>query len=294
MRVTDRMTFDGAALSTGQARDQMQAAAEVSSSGLKLVHPGDDPAGAGQLIAHRLNQQRLKSIVEGAFAARGELATADGALETVGNALQRARELAVQMSNDTLDASGRAAGAAEAGTLLQEAVAALNTRQGDRYLFGGNLDDKPPFDAAGGYHGDSGVRRIEVAPGVTQAVSVRADLAVKGAAGGTDALATLQQLQAALQANDTSAIKGTLDALDKSVSQLAYGRSATGLSMNALDAAAAAGTIARDGETRQISNLQDADVVDAATKLALAQRALEASLQASAQSFKLTLLDFLK
>jgi flagellar hook-associated protein 3 FlgL len=173
-------------------------------------------------------------------------------------------------------------------------VAALNTKQGDRYLFGGDLDDQPPFDGTGGYHGDAGVRRIELAPGMSQQVSVRADVAIKGAGGGTDVLATLQSLQTALQNNDTAGIKTTLDALDKSVSQVAEARSSAGLSMNALDAAVSAGTLARDGETRQISNLQDADVVDSATKLALAQRALEASLSASAQSFKLTLLDYLK
>jgi flagellar hook-associated protein 3 FlgL len=42
------------------------------------------------------------------------------------------------------------------------------------------------------------------------------------------------------------------------------------------------------------SRLSDADFVDAATQLALSQRSLEASLAATAQGFKLTLVDSLR
>ncbi len=294
MRVTDMMTYSNAMASSGRARDNVDAASEETSSGLRLVHPGDDPGAAGQVVAHSLSKSRLTAIVSGATAAGDELRTADGALQTVNNAIQRAQELAVQMSNDTLNAAGRSAGAAEIGNLLQEVVSVMNTKQGNRYLFGGNLDDKPPFDPSGAYSGDAGVRRIEVAPGVTQAVSIRADIAIKGVGGGVDVLATMQKLQTALQANDTSGVQGTIDALSKSNDQVSLARTGAGVSMNALDATVAAGTIARDGETKQISHLQDADVVDSTTKLALAQHALEASLSASAQSFKFSLMDFIK
>ena len=42
----------------------------------------------------------------------------------------------------------------------------MNTQEAGRYLFGGNIDRTPPFDAAGTYAGDTGVRQVEVAPGL--------------------------------------------------------------------------------------------------------------------------------
>jgi flagellin-like hook-associated protein FlgL len=42
------------------------------------------------------------------------------------------------------------------------------------------------------------------------------------------------------------------------------------------------------------ASLSDADYVDAATQLAFSQRALEASYAATAQGFKLSLLDYLR
>ena len=294
MRVTDRMIFDSASVSSGRARDEVQAATNEASSGIKLTHPGDDPAAAGQLVSRQLSQSRFTAMVSSADAASQSLRTADNAMQSVSDTLTRARELAVQLSNDTADAGMRSAGAAEMKGLVQSMVSALNLRSGDRYLFGGFADDKPPYDANGVYLGDAGVRQLEVAPGLTTNVSVRADVAISGANGGVDILATLQSLATAMGTNDATAIKGSLDNLDKGTTQLANARAAAGASVGTLDAASSVARSALDGEKKSIVGLQEADAISSATRLALAQRALEASISAATQSFKLTLLDSIR
>ncbi len=291
MRVTDRMTFDQAAHGIAKARERQEEAVGRASSGLRVSHPGDDPAAAGLIASTKVNEQRQESIRETVSRASDELSSADGALDGIGQLLSRARELAVQLSNDTYSAAERAAAVDEVNGLFRSAVALGNTTVGNRFIFGGNKDGASPFDAAGNYVGDTAVRQVEIAPGVLQDASVRADVALKGVGGGSDVFATLSSLSTALSTNDLTNIRASLTGLDAGITQLSSARSRGGSAMAVLDAAASASRAGRDAATTEISNLGDADIFKAATELALSERALEASLSASVKSFSLSLLD---
>jgi flagellar hook-associated protein 3 FlgL len=234
---------------------------------------------------------RFESIVQSVNRAADELSAADGALDGVGNVMSRARELAVQLSNSTYSVSERASAATEVNGLLQQTLGLLNTRVGNRYIFGGTLDSAAPFDSTGNYSGDGGVRQVEIAPGVVQNASVRADIAVKGVGGGTDVIATLTALSTALLSNNVAGVQATLSGFDAGITQVATARSGAGSAMSVLDAAAEAGRAGKLAEETTLSHLADADAIEAASRLALAERALDASLTASARSFRLTLLD---
>lgn len=291
MRVTEKMIFEGAASTAGKARARAEEAMEQASTGLRVSHPGDDPGAAGLIAFHRMGAIRFDSIVQSVTRATDELGAADGALNGVGNVLSRARELAVQLSNSTYSASERATAASEVSGLLQQTVGLLNTRVGNRYIFGGTSDATPPFDATGGYLGDVGTRQVEIAPGIWQDASVRADVALKGVGGGTDVLATLTALSSALASNDVAGVQASLTGLDAGIGQVAAARSGAGTAMSVLDAAAEAGRAGKDSEEITLSNLADADAIESASRLALAERALDAALTASARSFRLSLLD---
>jgi len=294
VRVTDSLVFQSAIRSTGSARERAQRAMEVASSGSRVSHPGDDPAAAGMIEAFGMSTVRLDAVARNAGLAHSELQAADSALDGIGNALSRARELAVSLSSAGHGAAERGYGAAEVGQLLAEVVARANTRFGNRFVFGGNRDGAAPFDAAGNYLGDAGVRQVEIAPGVLQDASVRADVALKGAGGGLDVLAALQALQAALAANDEAGIRATLPALETSIGQLAQARSEAGLGMDAFATATEAAKIAATDEKTRAAHLGEVDLIESSIQLTQTQRALEASLSASAQSFRLTLLDYLR
>ncbi len=291
MRVTDQMIYGSAAHDAGRARDRMEEASQQVSTGARFVHPGDDPVSAGMLVPQRIGQARYQAILSTTGRANDEISAADDALSGLSDIFSRARELAVQFANSPYDATQRAVGARETSTLFQQALALLNTRVDNRYVFGGNLDASPPFDAAGNYLGDTAVRRVEIAPGVLQDSSVRGDVVAKGVGGGTDALAALQNLTIALTNNSLAGVQATLDSLDQSIAQVATGRSQTGTIESVLDAAGNVARTARDAEQVRASHEVDADAVDSSSKLALAQRALDASLTAASESFKLTLLN---
>jgi flagellar hook-associated protein 3 FlgL len=290
MRVTDKMIFERAKVSMGANRDRVQEAVAENASGLRVEHAWDDPGVNAPVVAHRLAIKRFEAIQTVATRTSEELVAADNALGSIGETLSRARELAVQLSNDTYSAQDRTGAAIEIRQLLGHAVGSLNTQVGNRYIFGGNKDATPPFDAAGTYLGDTGVRRVEVFPGVMQDASIRADIVAKGVGGGVDLLATLDTLATALASNDVAAVRAALTPLDQGITQISVGRAQGGAAMNTLDVAVAAARRAADGEKQTISELTEADVFEAATRLQLAERALEASLSAAVRSFDLTLL----
>jgi flagellar hook-associated protein 3 FlgL len=175
--------------------------------------------------------------------------------------------------------------------MVSQAVALLNTRFGDRYLFGGNKDNVPPFDGAGNYLGDTGVRQVEIAPGELEDASVRADVIAKGVGGGVDVLGALQTFSTALGANDITTIQGTITELSNAIGQVSAGRTKLGSAMNLFDTAAETSRISVVAEQKSTSQLVEVDAIEAASRLALAQRALDAALTASARSFDLTLLN---
>jgi flagellar hook-associated protein 3 FlgL len=294
VRVTDRLTFDHAAQDTGRARDASEVARRQVARGTRVEHPGDDPATAGLIAAHGLTGERFRALSQAAGLASDELGATDGALGNIADALSRARQLAVQFSNAGYPAAQTQMGAQEVKALTGGIVSMLNTRHGNRYLFGGTRDDAPPFAADGSYLGDAGLREVEIAPGVLQQANVRADVVMKGAGGGVDALGALQALEAALQAHDQAGVRATLDALDASIAQVSAGRAQAGTAMHAFDVAVSAGKITADDEEATAAKLGEVDLVDASVRLAMAQHALEASLSATAQSFRLTLLDYLR
>jgi flagellar hook-associated protein 3 FlgL len=275
-----------------RAREAAQAAQDVVARGTRISHPGDDPAGAGKMVALQMSSERFAAIQNATAVASDELGAADAALDGVSTALSRARELAVQLGSGGYSDSQRAMGGEEIGYLIGQVVSSLNTRLGNLYLFGGNRDGDAPFTSTGVYLGDDAARQVEVAPGVYQQANVRADV-MMGVAAGTDVFGTLQALRTALEGNDTDGVRNVLDALDESINQVATARAQTGASMNALDAASAAARLTSGDDQIRAVKQGEVDIAEAAIQLQATQTALQASLAAAAHSFRISLLDYL-
>jgi flagellin len=91
-----------------RTNNQMQTALERLSSGLRINRAKDDAAGLA--IANRFTSQirGLEQANRNASDGISLLQTAEGALDEVGNMLQRMRELAVQAANDTVSTADKA------------------------------------------------------------------------------------------------------------------------------------------------------------------------------------------
>lgn len=293
MRVSDTYMFDLANSRLMRSRAESTLAGDRVSSGKRVETPWDDSAAAGLITRFAQDRSRQDAMMTAADRASEELGVVDGAFDQVLTSLTRASELAVQLSNDTYGAADRRNAAAEVQQLFQSVLGQINMRYGDRYVFGGMRDDAPPFDPAGNYLGDANIRRVEIAPGILQDASVRSDVAFKGAGGGIDVLTALSSFATALTTNDTTGIRTAIRALADGTQQVTASRSRAGAMMNVFDLASSTARINRDTATAGRSKLEDVDIIEASTRFAAAEQALQASMSASAKSFKLTLLDVL-
>jgi flagellar hook-associated protein 3 FlgL len=291
VRVTDKMIFDSANGRSAKAREGVDTATREMSTGLRVSHPWDDPTAAAGVVRLKSSGDRSQAIAEMAGRVVNELNAADDALGGMNEILDRARTLAVEFGNGTYGAEERAAAATEVDGLLQQTLTFANARFGGRYLFAGFKDATQPFDTTGAYAGDDGIRRAEVAPGQFEDASVSGSKIFKGVGGGVDIFAALTSLKVAMQGNDQTGVQTSIASLDTSIDQITQGRAKAGTGINVFDTAQSAATAAQAADQKAAANLSDADVIASASKLALAQRALDASLTASAKSFNLSLLD---
>lgn len=294
MRVTEKMLYEGTLANVATTRTSLDKAQRELSSGKRVESPGDDPAASAMVVRHRVTQARLAAIGTAAQRAADELNASDAALDGIGNLLGRAQQIATQLGNDSYSPQDRLAAAEEVDGLFRQTISLLNTRFADRYIFGGFQDAAAPFDGSGAYHGDSGVRQVEIAPGLLEDASLRVDTVIAGAGGGANLLATYTQLASALRTNDGAAIRSALGPLDQSSNQLATARTRLGTSVNLFEGAAQQCSDGTIQEKIFIGELADADAVDASTRLSLAQYALDATLSAAARSFQLSLVERLK
>ena len=291
MRVTEKMIFESSIAQTGQSRENLSKAQNEVSSGTRVQHPGDDPVAASLSVVHAVDKARFAAVGQSAQRAADELNAADTALDGITTAANQVLVLATQFGNDSYSATDRANAGIEVDGLLKQTVGLLNTTYGGRYIFGGYKDNAAPFDPTGAYVGDSNVRTVEVAPGLYQAAAIDANAIVKGAGGGVDLLQTMTDLSKALASNDGAGIRASLGQLNGAINQLAAGRTQAGMAQDAFQTAVTTAQTASSDETIEIGKLLDADLIDASTRLASAQYALNATLSAAAKTLTMSLAD---
>lgn len=288
------MTFEAGMRQVAIARERAQEAAERASTGKRVVHPGDSPASAGLIVANTVALERYQTIDKAVSRASSEAELVDGTLQNVSSLLARARQLAVQLGSDSYSANERASGAQEIRDISSQMVQLMNTSIAGRYIFGGNVDRTPPFDAVGNYTGDTAIRQVEVAPGLLENSSVRADQMLKGVGGGVDVFATLATLTTALTSDDGAAIRGSLANIELSGDQVSSALTQVGGFMNAFNSARSIGDVARQSLTQVLASESEVDMFEAFSNLTQTQQALEATLSVTAKSFNLGLMDYLR
>lgn len=276
MRIADSLIYRMTQSRLEDARERNFNALARASNGMRVEKPSDDPVAAALARRETNRIARSEAVLGSIVAGTTSLQAADAALDETSGLLNRARELAIQAGNDTLSAAERMAIAYEIGAIRAQVVAQANTREGDTYVFGGYIDNQPPFDSAGVYSGDSNVRQQEVAPGVRISTGVSGDV-VFGAAGGTDVLQTLSDLETALQANDANAIRALIDPIEASNGQVISARAQLGASLNAFQVAQSTTERLRDRSVETRAALVEIDPLDAFTELSRAEQALQAA-----------------
>jgi flagellar hook-associated protein 3 FlgL len=282
-RVPDLILKDTALL--GIARGTVEVAklnAQVS-SGKRIQSPADDAIGYAR--AKDLHTVLTATAQYSANIDRADerLSVSETSLASMEDVLAQAKEMALDQANPTYDATQRAQMAQGVQQLIDEMVALGNTQVEGRYVFGGNQTGTPPYDAAGTYAGDSGVRNVEIGDGVQVAENVTGDQFLGGAGGGVDVFQVLTNLRDALLANDVAGVSAAIDPIDQASEQVTQARMTVGFRLNKLEAHRSVLDEVKFQTQQLLSNVEDTDLTQAVSDLVQRQNTLDVARATLAQ-----------
>ncbi len=141
-------------------------------------------------------------------------------------------------------------------------------------------------------------RRLQVTSNNANTVAFTAEVAggrtaeYLGLGGGRNIIPTLKTLSAALKANDTTAILGSIDLLDSAMNNTNAVRGSVGARANQVVQTRDSVEASKMDNTKSMSYVEDADFLKAASELAMLQTAYQATLKSSASIIQPTLMDF--
>ena len=279
MRISQALVSQLASQRTASAQRSYVGAVNRVSADQRVGRPADDPISAARI--DRLTRQlgKLDAMGDSRRTVKTDLTAAETILGDVHDRIVRAQELAIDMGSDDSGPDERANAALEVRAIFDQIVGFMNQRQpGGNYLFGGLQDGAPPFDPRGVYQGDQQHRYVEVGPGYNVRATVDGVEAMGQDGAAFEALANLV---AALEANDSEAIRGALDPLDDARSQVSRARTDVGTriaTMIDLDDLTLDLTTTLELE---VAGLQAVDIGRGASDLATAEAVLTAVVQTS-------------
>lgn len=146
MRVTQEMLTANMLRNLSASYARLGKYQDQLATGKKINRPSDDPVVAMKGMAYRTNLTEVEQFKRNFSEAYNWIENSDAALDEATQVLQRIRELVVQASNDTYEASQRAAISEEIKQLTDHLVSIANTKVGDKYIFNGTDTLQQPVD----------------------------------------------------------------------------------------------------------------------------------------------------
>ena len=280
MRVPDSLHLATIQRNMSGIQSRLLQASREASSGSRIQNPSDDPVAAAQFIRIQQGLDTTESSRSAITVVRGDVAMAESSLASASDMMVRAQEIALQGANGTTSTQGRQALAEEVRQIMDQMISIGNQKGAQGYLFGGTATQSPPFSSSGVFSGNDLARVVQIGPRESMTISASGAQAFT-VAGGRDVLADLGALQAALLADNSTAVAGTIDSMESGRRQIFGAQADAGLKMNRLDIAQAALEQAGLSLGTQRHDVADADQAGAATRLMSANSSLQAAISVS-------------
>jgi flagellar hook-associated protein 3 FlgL len=293
MRVTNQMLSHSVVLNLRRNSEALMKAQEQVSSGKKFAHASDDPAAAATVMSISVeasqNEQYLRNLKE----ASSWLTDSEAALDDLTNVLDRARELALETGTDTVSGDDRRNAASEIEELLEHAVQVANTKHEGQYVFAGTESDAEAFTLGGGsppssvtYNGNSGEIVRSIGSGVTMTINSH---------GGTSFQAVFNALIGMRDdLNAGSSPEARIDDIDDGLEALTTMTTQVGARMNRVEMTSSRLESVKQNLKGLRSDVEGAEIDEAAIELMSRQTTYEASLAAGAKLMQSSLLDYLR
>ena len=268
--------------------------------GDRLTRSSQDPVAAARLRA--LLRADALAVVDSTNANRAasDLQLADDALSGFTNAIGRARELATQAANGTLNPAQRAAIGQELAQLNTGLLLLVNARDSAGHaLFGGETAGAAyTSDVAGNaiYAGTASAGQLDLGDGQSVTRGVTGPEFLNFTVGGTatDLFATIKGLAHALQGGSpdpAGAARNALTSLDTGLTTVTTAQTVVGARLNWIDLAATQSTQRGEARATEEAEVGGTDIATTVTRLQQTMTVLEASQASFARLSGLSLFD---
>ncbi|WP_186669076.1 flagellar hook-associated protein FlgL [Sporosarcina sp. BP05] len=143
MRVTQSMLSSNMLRNLSTSYNNMGKVQEQINTGKKVNRPSDDPVVAMKGMGYRMQVDKVAQYQRNLGEVNNYLDSSDDALDKVGSALHRVKDLMTNAPNGTLTQEDREAILSEVKQLRAQVQDLANTKVGDKYIFSGTKTDSP-------------------------------------------------------------------------------------------------------------------------------------------------------
>jgi len=307
MQISTNLMFDRAIAQMGVTQDRISKTQTQLSTSKQINKPSDAPDQAATITRLKSAIDRQNSYVSTINSVKDKLSQQETAASNATDVLTRLKELTVQAANDTYSAVDRKSIDLEVRQLRDQLLSLANTQDvNGNFIFSGSRVGKQAFatDENGKlvYQGDQTVSATGV--GDQSAVDinrsgtnpfdkiVRVDASNKKMAVGF--FQVIDDLSAALQANDAGLIKRAVGEVGTLQQGLSDSLASIGAATNKIDNQA---SLAEENVLRMkttLSQVEDTDYTEAITKMNKDMLALQAAQSSFAKISQLNLFDYIK
>lgn len=300
VRVTQSMLSSNMLRNLNTSYGKMSKMQDNLTSGMKITRASDDPVVAVKGMQYRTQLDKVQQFQRNMNEAQAWLDTTDTALDQVGTALNRVKELVVQAANDTNTADERAKIKLEIDQIRQQIQDVANTQLGGRYIFSGTKTQTPTFNN-GTINNNTNTEqiKIEVFDGVqltvntadAQTIFTNADNVLKKISDtlGDDTKTgkEIGDLLGSLATNNNNTIADIQGRVLDARADVGARMNRVELMMNRLD-------IQEINVTKQKSLNEDVDYAETITKMTTQESIHQAALSVGAKIIQQTLVDFIR
>jgi len=287
MRISSRIMAENIKANLARQSTQLMKTQMKLASGKRILRPSDDHTGMGKVLGYRSTLSTIDQYQENITDAETRVKYTETVLGQIYDLTQEAKSIASNPGTEDKTAIAEAI-----DDIRNQALGLANTRYGNDYIFAGHLSDAPAFDSATyTYNGDGGAHRVMVGAGIT--VELEADGSRMFTESGDNLFQVLDDLEAALTADDSVAIRSAVDPLGRISGQIQVARSGLSSDYKRLESTSGYwSSFANSIETMR-SGVEDADITQAAVDMQVQQTSYEVLLATAAQIIQPTLVDFL-
>jgi len=305
MRITNNMLVNNMMYNMGNNLERLDRIQQQLATGKKIATPSDDPIVASRALKMRTDVAEIAQYKKNVEDAGSWLEVTESTISSVGDILQKARELAVQAGNDATTQSDKQKIATEVTQLRSQIIQLSNTTYAGRYIFSGFKTDETLIDESTGFYNievqktGAGREDIKYEIGIGDTININAlgseIFGGAGTAGSTPKMVDdLDKMIAALNGNDGEQIREAITDIQSNIDNTLMIRSDIGARTNRLDLTSNRLLADESTFTKLMSQNEDADMAEVIMKLKNEENVYNASLSGGARIIQPTLVDFIK